>query len=78
MVKSWGEQGEEGACLGRRAVCALLSSKSPVPAEYVVSPRSHRRLSSQWRVGESVRETLHQDPPRLEGRDPTPAAGVED
>lgn len=36
VVKSWGKLGEEGAFLGRRVVYALLSSKSTVPAEYVV------------------------------------------
>lgn len=41
--------------MGKRAVCARLSLKSPVAAEYVVVPGSHGRLSGQQRLGESVK-----------------------
>lgn len=76
VAKSWGEQGEEGACLGRRAMCAWLSLKSPVAAEYVVAPRSRGRLSGQQRLGESVKKTIHQDPPRPEDESQVPLQGL--
>lgn len=69
-MNSWGSRERRGACLGRRVVCALLSSKSTVPAEWFRrGPTGDCLASGDWekRLGK-----LHQDPPRPEDgiRDP--------